>query len=77
MLKKAKKKAAQRAKKAAAKGMTVEELDILEGKAIPEIAAASGVVKISADPKVYLEDLRAKQLRELRELQERHQVSVL
>ena len=66
MLKKAKKKAAQRAKKATANGVRIEDLVDTEEESVK----VSEKVPVS---KIGLEDLRARQMRELQELQARHQ----
>ncbi len=63
MLKKAKKKAAQRAKKASANGVRIEDL----------VDTEEEVIKVTEKVPAGLEDLRARQMRELQELQAWHQ----
>ena len=73
MAKKAKKKAAQRAKKATAvNGLSLDEVDT-EDDLQPVNPPEKGITitQIPA-PKVGLDDLRARQMRELQELQARH-----
>lgn len=74
MAKKAKKKAAQRAKKATAvNGLSLDEIDTEDDVIQPVSPPERGItITQIAAPKVGLDDLRARQMRELQELQARH-----